>query len=79
MSILASNTESCYYRQPTLQAEKTLQLNCYLKSLTNYQLLNKVCTLKYINLQLLTTILYYALKDYKIVVMGTKDNRTIMS
>jgi hypothetical protein len=44
----------------------------YLKSLANYDLLTKVCTLKYINLNLLTTILFYALKDYKIIIVGVK-------
>lgn len=35
-------------------------------------MLTKVCTLKYLNLQLLTIVLYYALKDFKIVVVGIK-------
>ena len=69
-----------YFRKDkNVKLEREMQLKWFFRHLPTYSIIVKVNTMKFIKLSLFAVVLYFALKDFKILMVGGSDSRHVMS
>lgn len=76
---MRSSKKFYFSKQRDLFSERCQQLQWYLRQASTYTVLIRMNTLHYQPMLLLTLLLHYSIREYKIVLIGCKENRHIMS
>jgi hypothetical protein len=79
LETVALSRKYYFSKELVLSEEVRQQERWYLKGITDYSILIRLNTLHYHPILLLTLLIYYAIREYKIILLGYKEHRHVMS